>query len=618
MVTKLEAEKSSKPQEDDTQKLQFELPNIAPNDHIELQTMVDAIAGASQREAEAHETAIILAKENEELRMKLKVLIEDNNKLIELYEHAVSERADKGMDEVQNSQEYKEDHCNPFSEFAEEKELGGKREVENLEHQLMEMHEENEKLLALYEKAMQERDEFKRMFSSGGQNIVETKGEFSCPEKLVEVDGGGTLELEKTNISDEGEMQETDFPNLDAQDGSHPCNEDPQEDTENDLMDVEDDSDLEKKSLEINMTKVSEDLGLVRMKLDIAQEKLLNSAETLSSFVSLEKAIAEVDNLSKEIEVIEDAIQMKQQEYASLKLISCDTHERRDLIDRKLMALKYSLSSFSSSVGYFEQRVVQTRERFNASLSYLDRKKEELACLQSRKNEIEDAKKKFQQLEDELTNNIAHLNSKIEEENLKRENEKVLFAIDNLEKTDVIQSQRNWHLSGKATELLKSEEEKTKAQIEMIQAREKLGIMRKESEDLNRKFNKVESEMQVVETEVQKGLNSVEEMERKLQTVVQEKEMVLEMKENGSSEAENMILEYHQRTFEADLKEEEVKILDEELQRELDQVTKLQKAKAEANEKKSQLLGFVRCESCLEEIQDIRMSIQELKSLLGT
>ncbi|KAE9463334.1 hypothetical protein C3L33_04769, partial [Rhododendron williamsianum] len=616
LVTKLEAEKSSEPQEDDTQRLQFELPNIAPNDHIELQTMVDAIAGASQREAEAHETAIILAKENEELRMKLKVLIEDNNKLIELYEHAVSERADKGMDEVQNSQEYKEDHCNHFGEFAEEKELGGKREVENLEHQLMEMHEENEKLLALYEKAMQERDEFKRMLSSGGQNIVETKGEFSCPEKLVEVDGGGTLELEKTNTSDEGEMQETDFPNLDAQDGSHPCNEDPQEDTENDLMDVEDDSDSEKKSLEINMTKVSEDLGLVRMKLDIAQEKLLNSAETLSSFVSLEKAIAEVDDLSKEIEVIENAIQMKQQEYASLKLISCDTHERRDLIDRKLMALKYSLSSFSSSVGYFEQREVQTRERFNASLSYLDRKKEELACLQSRKNEIEDAKKKFQQLEDELTNNIAHLNSKIEEENLKRENEKVLFAIDNLEKTDVIQSQRNWHLSGKATELLKSEEEKTKAQIEMIQAREKLGIMRKESEDLNRKFKKVESEMQVVETEVQKGLKSVEEMEHKLQTVVQEKEMVLEMKENGSSEAENMILEYHQRTFEADLKEEEVKILDEELQRELDRVTKLQKAKAEANEKKSQLLGFVRCESCLEEIQDIRMSIQELKSLL--
>ncbi len=34
--------------------------------------MVHAIAAASQREAKAHETAIMLSKENEELRMKLK------------------------------------------------------------------------------------------------------------------------------------------------------------------------------------------------------------------------------------------------------------------------------------------------------------------------------------------------------------------------------------------------------------------------------------------------------------------------------------------------------------------------------------------------------------------
>lgn len=627
LVTELEAEKSSKLQKEEPQKLQFELPsltteqrpNIALNDQIELQTMVGAIAAASQREAEAHETTIILAKENEELRMKLKVLIEDNNKLIELYEQVVSERTEKGMDEVQNNQESDtEDHCSRFCEFAEVKDLGLKREVENLEHQLMEMHEENEKLLALYEKAMQERDEFKRILSSEvALNIVETKEDLSCPEKLVEVDGGGTLELEKTITSDEGEMQETDFVNLDAQGGSHPLHEDPQEDSVNDLMDVENDADLEKKSPDLNMTMVSEDLGLVRMKLDIAQEKLLKSAETLSSFVSLEKAIAEVDDLSKEIEVVEDAIQMKQYQYESLKLLSCDTRERRDLIDRKLMALKYSLSTFSSSVGYFEQREIQARERFNASLSCLDRKKEELARLKSHKNEIEDAKREFQQLEVELTNNIAHLNSKIEEENRKRENEKVLFAIDNIEKTDVTQSQRNWHLTGKATELLKSEEEKTKAQTEMIKAREKLGIMRKESEDLNRKIKKVESEMQVVEMEIQKGLKSVEEMEHKLQTNVQEKEMILEMKENGSSEAENMILEYHQQTFEADLKEEEIKILDEELQRELDRVTKLQKAKVEANEKKSQLLQVVKYDSWLQEMQDIRMSLQELKSLLG-
>ncbi|KAF5930199.1 hypothetical protein HYC85_031072 [Camellia sinensis] len=609
-VTELEAERSSKVQKEEAQKLQ--IPNIALNDQMELKAMVDAIAAANQREAEAHETAIILSKENDELQKKLKVLIEDNNKLIELYDRANSENADKSMVKVHDPQEYKtEDHSNHFGEFGEEKELEVKREVENLEHQLAEMHEENEKLMALYEKAMQERDEFKRMLSFGGQNIVEIR-KINYPEKLVEVDGGkchnpdehhvsgeelmreetncfGSYmhdggeslqcsgnsqendslevdepptcagansgqheqigmeipELEKPTSSDESKVlvEETHFPSFDMQDGSNLCHEDPQVVAEN-QTDFENDSDLETKSLNLTMVKVSEDLDLVRTKLDRAQEKLLNSAQTVSVFWSLEKAITEVDKLSKEIEAMEEAIQMKKQEYASLESLSCEMHERRGLIDRKLTALKYSISSFSSSVGYFEQREVQARARVNASLSYLDRKKEELACLQVRKNEIEDALRKFQQLEVELTSDLALLKSKIEEENQRLESEKVLFAIENIERTDVPHSQRNWHLSGKATELLKSEEEKTKIQTEMKQAQEKIGIMRKEVEDLNRKLREVESEVQVVQTDVQKGSTSAEEMEHKLQAIIKEKEMLLEMKENGSTEVENMILEY--------------------------------------------------------------------------
>lgn len=45
------------------------------------------------------------------------------------------------------------------------------------------MHEENEK-------AMQERDELKRMISLSGQSRAEARGEIYCPEKLVEIDGG--------------------------------------------------------------------------------------------------------------------------------------------------------------------------------------------------------------------------------------------------------------------------------------------------------------------------------------------------------------------------------------------------------------------------------------------
>ncbi|KAJ0860309.1 hypothetical protein HanRHA438_Chr13g0622261 [Helianthus annuus] len=104
------------------QKTQFEFPLVTtPNvthvrDQGELQTMVDAIAAASQREAEAHETAIILSKENDELRVKLKMLIDDNNKLIELYDHAVADNQQK-ISQVEESQKNHVDQ----TEFAQKK-----------------------------------------------------------------------------------------------------------------------------------------------------------------------------------------------------------------------------------------------------------------------------------------------------------------------------------------------------------------------------------------------------------------------------------------------------------------------------------------------------------------
>ncbi|MCI16100.1 kinesin motor domain protein, partial [Trifolium medium] len=109
------------------------------NGQMELKTMVDAIAAASQREAEAHETAIILSRENEELRVKIRALLEDNSKLIELYEQATAENNRKS-----------------------EEETALKRVIEDLQHQLMEVNEENDKLMSLYERAMQEKDDLKR------------------------------------------------------------------------------------------------------------------------------------------------------------------------------------------------------------------------------------------------------------------------------------------------------------------------------------------------------------------------------------------------------------------------------------------------------------------------
>ncbi|KAK7285515.1 hypothetical protein RJT34_20289 [Clitoria ternatea] len=158
------------------------------NDQVELKLMIDAIAAASQREAEAHETIIMLSKENDELKMKLKTLLEDNSKLIELYEQAAPENSNRHANEEEDAKEISskvDDGCYHIETREDETEL--KEMVVNLQHQLMKINEENDKLISLYERAIQERDDLTTTLSCSGQERVETKAEMDCPEKLVKV-----------------------------------------------------------------------------------------------------------------------------------------------------------------------------------------------------------------------------------------------------------------------------------------------------------------------------------------------------------------------------------------------------------------------------------------------
>ncbi|KAM7522910.1 hypothetical protein LguiA_012812 [Lonicera macranthoides] len=646
LITELEADRSSKAE---TKIPQIELPpltsdnmpSISLNDQMELKTMVDAIAAASQREAEAHQTAIVLSKENDELRMKLKILIDDNNKLIELYERAVDENQNKNSSGAQNSQpDNTEDHRIHFAEFARKEEVGMKKEVENLEHQLMEMHEENEKLMVLYEKAMQERDEFKKILSSDGQKSVENKEEFnSSGGECLNLDESTIFAEEKSQEETKVSFEETGLFEVNVEDGYTQCSESPRT---NDYLDLDESiSFMESKcdmgtdylepnvedrvkSAEVEGCKMEvkslNDMNLVRMKLDEAQQMLLNSAQSISVLGSLERATIEFSNLLREVEEIEESIQVKQRECTSTKDLSSEMQARRVLTEKKLTALKYTLSSFCSSLGYFEQRKIQARARLNASLSHLSRKKDELARLEECKYEIAEAKRNTQHSEVELKNKIEDLKFKIEKENKKQESVKVLLAIDNVEKTE---TQKGWHLAGKATELLKSQEEKTKPQVEMKQATEKLGSIRREVEDLKKRQETVELKIRGVQTEIQKDSISVEEMEYKLQSIIKEREEVLEMRENGRVEFENLILEYHQHTFEAELKVEEVKVLEEELIKEMRRIEELKEDIANADKRKTKLLEGTMSETCFvsekikEELQNVRLSFLELKSLLG-
>ncbi|KAJ6739421.1 KINESIN FAMILY MEMBER 1A [Salix koriyanagi] len=283
-------------------------------------------------------------------------------------------------------------------------------------------------------------------------------------------------------------------------------------------------------------------------------------------------------------------------EIKSLELLSSEIQEKRALVDKKLSALRYSVSSFDSSIAYFEQREHRAKARVSASTSYLEKKKEELAHLQLCKEESEATMGRIQQSEIEFKNVLAVLKSKLMEASQRQESEKVLFAIDNIENVNT--SQRNWQLGSRATELLKCEEEKTKLQNEMKLSRENLGRMKKEIDVLSKKLGKIESEIQGVHTDIQKGSKSVEEMEVALQAVIQEKETLLETRETGMHEIQSMILEYQQRVFDADLKGAEKKMLEEELQLGFRRNEELKVLRAEASEKMTRLLENTSSRSC--------------------
>ncbi|GAB2274505.1 hypothetical protein Dimus_009275 [Dionaea muscipula] len=818
--TEVQQMRSSKPMEEEMDKLQTNVADESTNDmdgvrfnhQMELKTMVDAIAAASQREAEAHEIAISLSQENDELRMKLKVLIEDSNNLIELYERATAENgksrdgvaqdgndipSNTSLDTVRKDMDMKKlddlDHqliemheeneklmglyekamqerdefkmalsCNKdlqrqlvdmneekdkliclhqetmqerdelkkvlssmqdlehrLMEMQEENEklmglnANAKQErdqlrnilikMEDLGHQVMEMQEANEKLMVLYEKAKQETDQLKKMLSrvydlerqlgemeqeneklmdlhekamqethqlqivlsrtedldrqliemqeenkklmdqyekavqetdelkmmvfSRKQVCAEENGELECSEKHVEVDGGVYCQSDEFRVTWQMPCLHGKQPVSMKEEANQYEDQSSMEGCSQSRLKCPDESlayespSISNESQRSCQRGAVKELVLASMELDKAQEKLSDSAQTLSEVGFLEKVILKVDMLSREIKEMKGAIHLKEEELKSHKLLSLETQERRSLIDRKLSALKCSLPNFSTPIDYFEQREVRARVRFNSSTSYLDQKREDLARLQVEKIEVDAAKKKMQKAEVELRSSFTMLKSKLEEENQRLENEKVFFAIDNVENAEVNTIQRNW--KSKALELLKSEEEKTKLQNEIKHSREKLSHMKKEIEDLNKKSKRIESEIEVMGMELQRALKTTQEMELALSSVIRQKEILLEIGDDGKTVVSNMIIEYQQCMFEAYLREEESKILEDELHKASEELDKLQTEKAYVIEQTTQILherGF--SESFVSErmqnhFEDIHKSIMEAKLLLG-
>ncbi|XP_010917897.1 kinesin-like protein KIN-12G [Elaeis guineensis] len=567
--------------------------NDLSHDQVELKTMVDAIAAASQREAESHETAIMLAKDNEQLRMKLKVLIEDNNRLIELYEGAVAEGS---ANQAGNAPKMKnsENQVNCLADFSEDGHDNlsddnydpGPKDVEHLEHQLLEMHEENEKLMGLYERAMHERDEFKRMLSSYESNKSEHKEETKCPEKLAEVD-------------------------------------------EERVYENQDKVKLEEHAMHAEVSE--EKLHLVRGKLELVEDKLATTGQAVQFFGLLEDASTEVDELLENIGVTDLDVQLKQREITALKHALSQIHERKTGVDNKFLALKFASNSFCSNVQYWEEREAQARARVDACSSHLEQKHEELRLLKVHKDEISTACIKARHSESELRSNIDCLKLKLQDaETRRKETEKVLFAIDNLDRSD-LSTHRGLNF-GKASELLKSEEERTQLSAEMKQLREQLAAVQKEIAKWMKKSEALDMKIQNLEKEIRSGLLSLQESEHGLQQAVRDKEMLLEMREDARIELGILLVEYQECIFELDLKEGEIKLFEEAAQREVSSLEGLRAKLVVATQKLNQLLEDNRritlsnSEECSQyvsiaqkverELEHVQLSVTEAKSML--
>ncbi|KAM7259936.1 hypothetical protein ACFE04_015677 [Oxalis oulophora] len=542
LVEQLEEERTSRAIKEDFLHIEpsstSDMPIVNLNDQMELKTMVDAISAASEREAAAHETAIKLSEENDKLRLKLNDLLKDNERLIGLYEKATAESHLKNLNETEIVQEncMGDNTWGQLDEPGTENENETNKKVEDLEHQLIELHEENEKLLSLYENAMLERDEYKRIISDGQ-----------------------------------------------------------------------------------NKSESSSDLNAVKTILETAEEKLSDSSKTICNLATLEKSFSEIDEISKEIDSVESDIQFKQQQISTLKIVSSEMQERKLLTDRKLSALRYSLSNLSSSLTYFEQREARAKSRVDNSLFLLAQKKEELTYLHANQEKTNSSLQKIQQSEVELRNSLALLKAKLVEESQRSENDKVLFAIDNIEKMDP--SQRNCLLGGNATGLLKTVEEKKKLQNEINEGREKLGVFKKELDGLSKKSAKIDNQILTVQMEIEKGARSVEEMEFALENVVQEKQTLLTVvKQDGKSEIDSRVLEYTQHVFDADLKEAELNILKDELEDKLRRINELQMLKVTAAEKIAEMSrqnSGLTSEKVEELVQGAWKSVMEAKTLLA-
>uniref|UniRef100_A0ACD5WAD4 Uncharacterized protein n=1 Tax=Avena sativa TaxID=4498 RepID=A0ACD5WAD4_AVESA len=552
LTLELEAAKKCDHENKESEVEQLQEQSVLLDAQTELKTLVDAIATASQREAEAHETAIGLEKENEELRTELKVLIEDNKRLVELYEHAIvnieakqdgnnpSVPQTEDVNDQQTSHpscggnivngsllDYQPESATGFPEYGsssdaiEEPKMVDEKcshtddlsrsefsELQlQLQLQLEEMHEENDKLMSLYEQAMQERDEFKRKVS-----------EQSNPETTEDI-----------------QFRETDAGMDEA-------------------MDTED---IQGKHVDDSpIVAFKEVLQLVRVKLEYVQDRLVTAQDAVQYFKLLEMASTRAEELSASIQLCCGDIQQGQEDINALKLSLSESQEREIASECKF----FSPAALCWDLHLKNQALAGSK--YDVSLELMNEKKEELSKLRILKTEISAAFTKAHESETELRNKIDGLKQKYRSLEARRnESERVLFAIDNL-KSPATPLQKTPMRFGKASELLNLEEERTELLSELKKAREQHSMVQKEIKSL-KKYDDLDDKISCLESEIEDCYPSL--LEADTERFVRDLTLA-EIWEGEQKDMPSLLVEYQDGIFQVSLEEEEIRLCEESLQ----------------------------------------------------
>jgi len=565
--------------------------------HDELKTLVDAIASASQREAEAHETAIGLAKENEELRMQLKVLIEDNKRLVELYEHAVinveanqddncltisgNEHASDQQGSHSNAppvgtsdlHAHNSSNMEEVSKIADEKCINednlSRNTCSELRLQLEEMHEENDRLMGLYEKAMQERDEFKR--------------------KILEQSNSETVEEIRSDDKDVEMSEVADPKNLEVK-HVHDC----------------------------TILALKEVLQLVRVKLELVQDKVVSAQDAVKYFELLERVSSKAEEFSASIQLGRLELQHSQECIIALKSALLESQGKKDTFEGK-----YFLPAESCWNLDLKTKAIISSKFDSSFFALMNQKQEQLNLLQTRKSELSNMRRSHES-ETELRSKIDGLKMKLRSyEAQRKEEEKVLFAIDNLDTSTSTHRPKNFC---KATDLLKSEEERIKLSCELQNYREQLRMVQKKIKGMP-KCDDIDCEIALLETEIEDCCHSM--MEADIEKFVRD-HMLTEIWESGAKDMEALLIDYQDCVFHVRLKEEEIKMCEESLHHQvmgLDELhSKLNQAMRELGELLQDRRSLTSCsldesmlpigEKVATDLQAVRTYVTEAKQLL--